>query len=125
MVKIGLERIDIQEGITVEVLLDSGVTELVISFEFIKKQRFKLKKIEKPIYIRNIDRTFNKKGLIENTMKVSIYYQKHRERTEIDVISRQKWSIILRILWLACHNPEINWKIGEVKMTRCSEEYGK
>jgi len=44
MVKIGLERIDIQEGITVEVLLDSGVTELVISFKFIKKQRFKLKK---------------------------------------------------------------------------------
>ena len=44
MVKIGLERIDIQKEITVEVLLDSGVTELVISFKFIKKQRFKLKK---------------------------------------------------------------------------------
>jgi len=21
--------------------------------------------------------------------------------------------MILRILWFACHNPEINWKIGE------------
>ena len=58
-------------------------------------------------------------------MKVSIYYQEYRERTEIDVISRQKQSIILRILWLACHNPEINWKIGEVKITRYSEECGK
>ena len=43
-VKIGLERIDTQEGITVEALLDSGVTGLVMSSEFAKKQGFKLKK---------------------------------------------------------------------------------
>ena len=36
-VKIGLERIDIQEGITVEALLDSGATGLVMSSEFAKK----------------------------------------------------------------------------------------
>jgi len=27
--------------------------------------------------------------------------------------------------WLVCHNPEIDWRMGEVKMTRCPEEYGK
>ena len=32
-VKIGLERIDMQEGITVEALLDSGAMELVISLQ--------------------------------------------------------------------------------------------
>ena len=37
----------------------------------------------------------------------------------------QKWSVILGMLWLACHNPEIDWRTGEVKMTRCSEECGK
>ena len=26
---------------------------------------------------------------------------------------------------LACHNPEIDWKTGEVKMTRCPDECGK
>jgi len=36
-VKIGLERIDIQEEIMVEALLDSGATELVISLEFVRK----------------------------------------------------------------------------------------
>ena len=44
---------------------------------------------------------------------------------EIDIIERQKWNIILGMLWLAHYNPEIDWKIGEVKMIRCSEEYGK
>jgi len=27
--------------------------------------------------------------------------------------------------WLACHNPEIDWRTGEVQMMRCLEEYGK
>ena len=36
-VKIGLERIDTQEGITVEALLDSGAIGLVISLEFARK----------------------------------------------------------------------------------------
>jgi len=54
-VNIGLKRIDIQEEVTVKVLLDSSVTELVISSEFARKQEFKLKKIERLIYMRNVD----------------------------------------------------------------------
>jgi len=46
MVKIGLERIDTQEGVIIEALLDSGTIELVMSLEFARKQGFKLKKIE-------------------------------------------------------------------------------
>ena len=77
-VKIGLERVDTQEGITVEILLDSGVTRLVISLEFVKKQGFKLKKLKRPMNMRNVNRSLNKKGLIENTVKINIYYQEHR-----------------------------------------------
>ena len=83
-VKIKLKRIDIQKEITVEILLDSGVTGLV------GKQEFKLKKIERPIYIRNVDRMFNKEGLIENTVEINIFYKKSREKTEIDFIGSQK-----------------------------------
>jgi len=125
MVKIGLERIDIQEGITVEALLDSGVTGLVMSSEFAKKQGFKLKKLERLMNVRNVNRSLNKEGPIENTVEVNIYYQGHRERTEIDVIGGQKWTVILGMPWLARHNPEIDWRTGEVKMTRCPEECGK
>ena len=41
-----LERIDIQKGVTIEMLFDNSITRLVISSEFVRKQRFKLKKIE-------------------------------------------------------------------------------
>jgi len=42
--------------------------------------------MEKPIYVRNIDRIFNKERPIENIVEVNIYYQKYRERIEIDII---------------------------------------
>ena len=54
---------------------------------------------------------------IEHTVEVNIYYQGHRQKTEIDVIGGQKWNVILEMSWLAHHNPE--------KMTRCLEEYGR
>ena len=85
-VKIRLERIDIQEGITVEALLDSGATGLVMSSEFARKQEFKLKKLDRPIYVRNMNGLLNKERPIEHTVEVNIYYQEHRERMEIDVI---------------------------------------
>ena len=72
-----------------------------------------------------MDRILNKKGPIENIVEVNIYYQGHRERTEINVIGRQKWNVILEIPWLAHHNPEIDWRAEEVKITRCSKECGK
>ncbi len=75
--------------------------------------------------VRNIDRPFNKKGPIENTVEVNIYYKGYVERTEIDVIEGQKWLVILEMPWLAHHNLEIDWKTEEVKMMRCLEECGK
>jgi len=90
IVKIGLDRIDTQKEVMVEALLDSGATGLVMSLEFTRKQEFKLKKIERQIYVINMYGTFNKKKQIENIVEVNIYYQGHRERTEIDVIGGQK-----------------------------------
>ena len=67
-------------------LLNSGVTGLVMSLEFARKQEFKLKKIERPIYIRNVNSFFNKEGLIEHIVKINIYYQEYRKRMEINKI---------------------------------------
>ena len=89
-VKIGLEKIDMQEGITVEALLDSGAMELVMSSEFARKQGFKLKKLDRLMYVRNVDSSLNKEGSIEHMVEVNIYYQEYRERTEIDMIRKQK-----------------------------------
>ena len=59
IVKIGLERIDTQKGVMAEALLDSGAIGLVMSSKFARKQGFKLKRTDRPIYVRNIDGSFN------------------------------------------------------------------
>ena len=40
--------------------------------------------------MKNMDSTFNKKGLIEHIVEVNIFYKEHRKRTKIDVIEGQK-----------------------------------
>ena len=44
---------------------------------------------------------------------------------EIDVIEEQKWRVILRMSCFAHHNSEIDWRMGEVKMTRYPDKCGK
>ena len=72
-VKIGLARVDIQERITIEALLDSKTTKLMVSTEFVRKHEFKLKRLEKPIYVGNMDIIFNIKDLIQHTVSISIF----------------------------------------------------
>jgi len=67
-------------------LLNSSATGLVMSLEFARKQGFKLKKLDRPMYVRNVDSSLNKEGPIKHMVEVNIYYQGHRERTKIDMI---------------------------------------
>ena len=125
VVKIGLKQEEEVEEIMTEVLLDSGATGLVMSKEFVRRYRFRRTKLEKPIYMRNVDSTLNYVGPIVDTVEVEIFFKRHKERMSIDVIEEQKWGVILGMPWLVHHNPKIDWKTGEVQMTRCPEECGK
>ena len=113
-VKIGLKQEEEEEGIVVDALLDSRVTELVISEEFAGKHRFRRTKLKRPIYVRNVDGMLNYARPIVDTVEVEIYFKRHKERMLIDVIGGQKWGVILGMPWLVCHNLEIDWRTGEV-----------
>ena len=123
--KIGLKQEEEKEGIVVDALFDSGATRLVISEEFTRKQRFRRIKLERPIYMRNVDGILNYVEPMVDTVEVEIFFKEHKKRMLIDVIGGQKWNIIFSMLWLACHNPEIDWRMEEVQMMRCPEECGK
>ena len=95
IVKIGLKQEEEEEGIVVDALLDSGVTGLVISEEFARKHRFRRTKLERPIYVKNVDGMLNYAGPIVDTVEVEIFFKEHKKRTSIDVIGEQKWEVIL------------------------------
>ena len=89
-VKIELKQKDDKERIVVKALLDIRVIILVISSEFTKKNKFRKKNLNRPIYMRNVDVIFNYKGLIEHIVEVELFYRGYKKRMEIDVIGGQK-----------------------------------
>ena len=90
MVKIGLKQEKEEEGIVTEALLDSGAIGLMMSEEFVRKHGFRRTKLERPIYVRNVDRTLNYAELIVDTVKIEIFFKGHKKKTLIDVIGGQK-----------------------------------
>jgi len=61
---IGIEKIDIHEGVIVKVLLDSGATEMFMDKKMVARHGFKLQKLEKLVAVRNVDGTNNSAGAI-------------------------------------------------------------
>jgi len=116
---IGVEKINMYESITVEVLLDSGVTGIFIDKKIVAKHEFRLQKLERLVMVRNVDGTNNSRGAITHQVEVNIYYKSYIERMRIDVCNLRKTNVVLGMPWLQAHNPEINWETGEVKMIRC------
>jgi len=116
---IGVEKVDTYKGITVKALLDSGMTRMFMDKKIAAKHGFRLQKLERPVAVRNIDGTNNSGGAIIYQVEVNVYYKSHVERIRMNVYNLGKTDMILGILWLQTHNPEINWKTEEVKMMRC------
>jgi len=116
---IGVEKIDTHEGVMIKALLDSGTTGMFMDRQMATRHRFKLQKLERPIAVRNVDGTNNSGGAIMHRVECNVFYKGHIERMWMDVFDLGKMEVILGMPWLVAHNPEINWEIGEVKMTRC------
>jgi len=121
----GIEKIDNHEGRTVRALLDSRATGLFMSKGLAQKGGYQLIKLNRPLQVRNVDGTGNSEGAIIHEIEVNMFYKGHVERVRMDVYELGKTDVILGMLWLAAHNPEIDWEKGEVKMTRCPSLCGK
>jgi len=122
---IGMEKVDTYEGVTVKVLLDSRATGIFVDKKFIKRNGFKLEKLERPSRVTNMDGLHNSRGLITHEIECNMYYRKHIERRRLDMCNLGRTEVILSMPLLVAHNPEINWEKREVKMTRYLPMCGK
>jgi len=122
---IGVEKIDTHEGVMIKTLLDSGTTGIFMDRQMVARHGFKLQKLERPLMVKNVDRTVNSGGAITHQVECNVFYKEHIERMRMDICDLGKTEVILGIPWLAAHNPEINWETGEVKMTRCPPLCGR
>jgi len=123
--KVGLEKLENHKGVAVKALLDSGATGLFMNATFAKEKGFKMEKLKKPLLVRNVDGTINVGGAITHQVECNMFFKEYMERARMDICNLGKMELILGMLWLAAHNPEIDWEKGEVKMTHCPPIYSR
>jgi len=105
---IGVEKIDMHEGVLIKALLDSGATGMFIDRQMATRHRFKLQKLERPLMVKNVDGTVNSGGAITHQVECNVFYKGHIERMRMDICDLGKTEVILGMPWLVAHNPEIN-----------------
>jgi len=123
--KVELEKLENYEGIAVKALLDSGATGLFIDTTFAREKGFRIEKMKNPLLVKNVNGTVNIGGVITHQVECNMFFKGHIERVRMDVCNLEKTEMILGMPWLAAHNPEIDWKKGEVKMMWCLPICGK
>ena len=95
---IRIEKINTHEGVAVKALLDSGATGMFMDKRTAAKHGFMLKELEKPIMVRNVDRTDNSREAITYQVEANVYYKGQVERMRMDVCDLGKMEVILGML---------------------------
>jgi hypothetical protein len=62
-----------------------------------------------------LNRELFKEKLDQETGDLIIDINNHEEMINFDIMKLGKYKIILGILWLSKHNPEINWKTNKIQ----------
>jgi len=103
----------------VKTLVDSGCTHIGIDEQLVKDKRIQTKPINFSFEVFNADRTKN--GEVTKMAPLEIEINEHKETLEAAVTDLDGTDMFLRHDWLVKHNPEVNWKNGTIKFTRCPE----
>jgi len=106
--RVGLEKLENHEKVAVRILLDNRAIGLFMDITFAQEKGFKMEKLKKPLLVRNVDRTVNAGGAITHQVECNIFFKEHVERARMNVCNLGKTEVILGMLWLVAHNPEIN-----------------
>jgi len=106
--RVGLEKLENHEKVAVRILLDNRAIGLFMDITFAQEKGFKMEKLKKPLLVRNVDRTVNAGGAITHQVECNIFFKGHVERARMNVCNLGKTEVILGMLWLVAHNPEIN-----------------
>jgi len=101
----------------VKVLVDSGCTHTGIDKQLIKDKRIQTKSIDFSFEVFNTDGTKN--GEMTKVAPLEVEINGHKETLEAAVTDLDGTNMFLGHDWLVKHNPEVNWKNGTIKFTRC------
>lgn len=102
----------------IQALLDSGATSTYISHTFVEDHNIPTRKLPMPLYAYNADDSLNGKSITREA-QITCIINGHVATDWFYVTNIGVKDMIIGMTWLRSHNPEINWRSGEIKFTRC------
>jgi hypothetical protein len=96
----------------VDALIDSGATDNFISPAVIEHFSIPTRPLAKPVDIRNVDGTVNKKGKILNVADLVLRFRRKSHTQTFYIADLGDDHMILGMPFLAATNPDINWSRG-------------
>ena len=97
--------------------MDSGCTHTEINEQLVKDKRIQTKSINFSFKVFNADGTKN--GEVTKVASLEIKINGHKETLEAVVTDLDGTDMFLGHDWLVKHNPEVNWRNGTIKFTKC------
>jgi len=107
------------KSLKVKALVDSGCTHTRIDEQLVKNKNIQTKKIDFSFEVFNADGTKNRE--VTKVAPLEVKINGHKETLEAAVMDLDGTDMFLGHDWLVKHNPEVNWKNGTIKFTRCPE----
>ena len=103
-----------KETVTINAMINSGVTEDFIDQEVCNKHGIKMIKAKNQRDIHLVDGKPSAMGPVTHVTKVPIDISSHRELATFQVANLQNHEVILGMPWLRKHNPTIDWNDKKV-----------
>jgi len=105
------------KNLKIRALVDSGCTHTGIDEQLVKEKRIQTKKINFSFKVFNADGMKN--GEVTKVAPLEVEINRHKEVLEAAVTDLDGTDMFLGHDWLVKYNPEVNWKNGTIKFTRC------
>jgi len=106
-----------EKKLKVKALVDSGYTHTGIDKQLVKDKRIQTKPINFLFEVFNADGTKN--GEVTRVAPLEIKINSYKKQLEAAVMDLDGTDMFLGHDWLVKHNPEVNWKNGTIRFTRC------
>ena len=114
-----MKTLDTRAKIETSALLDCGATGLFMDTKFVETNNLNTRKLARTIPVYNVDGTLNEAGPIKEEIDVILSHKGHTEKATFAVCNLGDKPALLGHTWLSYHNPEIDWRSGDVTFSRC------
>src|ERR1700733_11876785 len=122
-IKVLLKMENTEQYVEAKALIDSGCTGCAINREFVNKHKIKREKLSRQLRVLNADGSENSSGRITHHTEIMMRMGKiHWEKMDFGITKLDDHDIFLGFDWLMEHNPEINWKTGGIRFSRCPDK---